>query len=134
MKKQKFFIFDDRGQSKKIPHIPFVSVFSVFFLFSITTFLIHKTNPIWPFTTIIIDAAKFYALFWQTEKKETIKKKITKTKFGLETNKDEMYYSVFENGSRKKSQYFLNDFQRLRMRKRKSLLLYQIQIKRLSTI
>ena len=33
-------------------------------------------------------------------KKETIKKEITKTKFGLETNKDEMYYSVFENGSR----------------------------------
>jgi len=57
------------GNPKKIPHIPFVSVFSVFFLFSITTFLIHKTNPIWPFTTIIIDAAKFYALFWQTEKK-----------------------------------------------------------------
>ena len=72
--------------------------------------------------------------FGKQKKKETIKKKITKTKFGLETNKDEMYYSVFENGSRKKSQYFLNDFQRLRMRKRKSLLLYQIQIKRLSTI
>merc|ERR1712026_51897 len=41
-------------------------------------------------------------------KKETIKKEITKTKFGLETNKDEMYYSVFENGSRKKKifEYF----------------------------
>ena len=33
-----------------------------------------------------------------------------------------------------KKKIFLSDFQRLRMRKRKSLLLYQIQIKRLSTI
>ena len=39
--------------------------------------------------------------FGKQKKKETIKKEITKTKFGLETNKDEMYYSVFENGSRK---------------------------------
>ena len=74
--------------------------------------------------------------FGKQKKKETIKKEITKTKFGLETNKDEMYYSVFENGSRKEKclKFFLSDFQRLRMRKRKSLLLYQIQIKRLSTI
>ena len=127
----KTFIFDDRGQSKKIPHIPFVSVF-----FRVLPFLHHyfshpQNQPNLAIHYNNYRCCKILCSILANRKKETIKQEITKTKFGLETNKDEMYYSVFENGSRNS---FLSDFQRLRMRKRKSLLLYQIQIKRLSTI